>query len=90
MTRDKIDEQCIKRIAMNYNLSLDAAKRRFDSMRLGKNVKRPDNGYLLGDMYTEDQVKNITLAFYEYLPQHDSIHTESCFDAWFERYGCKI
>lgn len=83
MTRDKIDEQCIKRIAMNYNLSLDAAKRRFDSMRLG-------NGYLLGDMYTEDQVKNITLAFYEYLPQHDSIHTESCFDAWFERYGCKL
>lgn len=83
MTRDEIDEQCIKRIAMNYNLSLDSAKRRFHSMRLG-------NGYLLGDMYTEDQVKNITLAFYEYLPQHDSIHTESCFDAWFERYGCKL
>lgn len=38
-------------------------------------------------VYTPEQVKKIALSFFDAFPKHDSLHMESCFDAWFEKYG---
>lgn len=40
--------------------------------------------------YTEKQVKAIALTFFDAFPKHDSLHMESIFDAWFEKYGSKL
>jgi hypothetical protein len=41
-------------------------------------------------VYTPEQVKAITLAFFDAFPKHDSLHMPSIFDAWFEKYGSRL
>ena len=41
-------------------------------------------------VYSEKQVKAIALTFFEAFPKHDSLHMESIFYAWFEKYGSKL
>lgn len=40
--------------------------------------------------YTSEQVKKIALSFFDAFPKHDSLHMESIFEAWFEKYGHKL
>lgn len=40
--------------------------------------------------YTLEQIKRVVVEFHSYCPQNSSIHTESVFDAWFEKYGDKV
>lgn len=48
--------------------------------------KEKDGNY----KYTAEQVKVIALSFYNSFPPNPSVHTESVYDAWFERYGDKV
>ena len=41
-------------------------------------------------VYTPEQVKRIALSFFDAFPKHDSLHMESIFEAWFDKYGSKL